>query len=277
MKISVFSCLVLVLVSGAVSAPIQAAPGETHELLDRFSFTLGGFFTSVNTELRVDSTDGRLGDLLDFENELNLDASETLFRFSAEFLIKRRHQVKLGYYRLSRTSRPTTLTREIQFGDRTFPISVEVNAFFETEVIELSYTYWLVLKDKVAFGISAGGLNFFTFDAGLQAEDANVGIIEGNAGVDIPLPLFGVEVRYAIVPKLMLRGGIRFIAVSDIDGYSGDSVDLSVALEHRTFQHFGFGIGFSSVSLNVDTEKRRFVGDLKYGISGVHVFARISY
>ena len=252
-----------------------AAAAEGPPLLDRFSFTVGSFFTSTDTDLRFDGFD-RIGDRFNFERNLAFDDSETLLRFNAEFRIKRRHLIRLGFYDLTRSA-TTVLEREIDFGEVTFPVSADVEAFFDTRVMELSYTYWLVLKDKAAFGLAAGGVNFFSFDVGLGTTGGQIELIEQEASTDVPVPLFGLEVRYAVAPKLRLRASGRLISVSGIGSYSGSIVDLGADLEYRAFGNVGFGVAFSSISLDVEREERAFTGRVEYQINGFELFLRAGF
>ncbi len=266
------------LLAGLCAQPVLAGDEHLdHPTLDRFAITLGGFYTTLNTKARVDSKiDLGLGDRFDFENEIGLKDSDTLFRLGLEWRIRPRHQLNFGYFSLSRSA-STTLTREIQFGDRTFPINVDVEGEFKSEVFEFSWIWWVVLKEKLAFGVSAGGVSFLTIDARLRAANTDIGLIEQGASVDAPVPLVGIALRYAMPHKFVFKAGARIITAVTVDDISGETIDLNAALEHRTTEHFGFGFSFSSLQYDVDTDKKRFRGSVEYGISGFQLYARLAF
>lgn len=257
--------------------PVLAGEVTDHPTLDRFAVTLGGFYTTAETKARVDPKLGLgLGDRFDFEKELGLEDSRTLLRLGLEWRIRRRHQLNFGYYSLSRSG-TATLTREIRFGDRTFPIDVDVEGEFQTEIFEFSWMWWVVLREKLAFGVSAGGVSVLAADASLRAVDADAGRIEEDASLDAPVPLFGFGLRYAMPHRLVFRAEARLITAITVDGISGETIDLRAALEHRTTEHFGVGLGYSSLSYDVDAEKERLRGNVQYTLSGLQLYLRLAF
>ncbi len=263
----------------AIAGSAEASAQDTFSpLLDRYTFTLGSYFTSVNSDVQANNTETGLGESVDFESDLKFGNSDELFRFEGQFILKRRHQINVGYYELNRTAQ-NTITREIEWRDRVFPVNAEVEGFFNTEVIELSYTYWWIAKDKVVLGVN-GGIQMTAIDVGVDLVERTAGTLAADLGVDEPVPLIGFEVRSKLTDKLMFRGVGRFVTFSSLGALSKVTVtDFSVGLEHRTWGTGGFGIAYKALDFDLEIEKdlplnRKLTGAVDYGFGGVEVFLR---
>lgn len=237
------------------------------------AFTLGSYFISTDTDLEVEEKGTEIGDRFNFENDLGFDDSDNLFRIGGQFLIGSRHQINLDYYDFERDS-SSVLQREITIGDQTFPISAEVEGFFNSSALEVSYTYWAVAKEKVAFGINAGVQNV-TFDAGVDLTVRPSVGIEPDLTVDELVPLIGVQVRTVVAKKLQFRAVGRFITASDLgDIKQIDVFDFALGFEHRTFGKGGFGLVYRGFITDVEVDKPLVRGDIGYDIQGFEAFLR---
>ncbi len=270
--------LVLVLLITVAGPSMLAAQDTFSPLLDRYSFTLGSYFTQVNSDVQANNPETGFGEKVDFETDLKFGNSDELFRLEGQFILKRRHQINVAYYDLNRSA-SNTITREIEWRERVFPVSAEVEGFFNTEVVELSYTYWWIARDKVVFGVN-GGIQMIGIDVGVDLVERTAGTLAADLGVNEPVPLIGFEVRSKLTDKLMFRGIGRFVSVSDLGDLSKVSVtDFSVGLEHRTFGTGGFGIAYKALDIDLEIEKdlplnRKLTGGVDYGFGGVEVFLR---
>lgn len=270
--------LVAVLLAAVFGSTDASAQRTLSPLLDRYAFTLGSYFTSVNSHVQADNPETGFGDRVDFESDLGFGNSDELFRFEGQFIFKRRHQLNVAYYDLNRSA-SNTITREIEWRDRVFPVSVEVEGFFNTEVVELSYTYWWIARDKVVFGFN-GGIQMIGIDVGVDLVERTAGTLAVDLGVDAPVPLVGFEVRSRLTDKLMFRGIGRFVTYSGLGDLSKVTVtDFSVGLEHRTWGTGGFGIAYKALNFDLEIEKdlplnRKLTGGVDYGFGGVEVFLR---
>ena len=265
----------LILVVALVAGPALA---QENILDDKWTIRLGSYFTSIDTDIRLDS-DRIDGDRFDLETDLDLDNSDTLGRLEVEYRFFRRHQVNFSYYELSRSSQKT-ITRDIQIRDRLIPLSADVGARFRSEFLEFSYTYWAVRKERVAFGIT-GGVAFISAgtDLAFQLRDDGGDLFdEGeSASADVPIPTVGFEVRYAIHPRLMLRAFSSLIDADIDDEVSGRFLVYGVGLEHRTFSRVGFGVSLNAIDLKAEVKRRFWNGEVGYRISGIQVYLRLGF
>jgi hypothetical protein len=269
-------CLRAVMAATPLVCPAALAANEESPLIEKWEFTLGSYFTSIDADIRTDS-DQTPGTRLDFEKDLGLDNSETLFRFTAAYRIKKRHQVNAGYFESSRSG-SRVVTREIQFRDRTIPVGVDVLSTFDFEILEVGYTYWPVLKDKLAVGVS-GGVLFYSYSTNVKlTEELDLfGGREEGAEADVPIPMFGFRLHYAIAPKLRLKTRALLIGGLEVGDYSGNILEAGLGLEYRAFRNVGFGLSFDLRDFDLEIQKRLFTTDLRYTISSFQTYMEFGF
>src|SRR5688572_29505007 len=132
--------VVLVPVADADDAMARAAESEWNK---RFSVTLGGFLAQVDSKAQIARSDGAVGALVDFEDNLALADRKTLPFASIVYRFNPRHRIEASYTDLSRSgTRPLGIT--VDWGDQTFSQGTVVDSFFDTKVYRLAYGYSLV-------------------------------------------------------------------------------------------------------------------------------------
>ncbi|MEJ2086286.1 MAG: hypothetical protein P8Y44_11500, partial [Acidobacteriota bacterium] len=152
-----------------LAEPVLAAVTPDESLvLDRWELQLGGFFTRIDTRLRLKETENRPPTEVNFEDDLGFDNADNLFRFSISRILGKRHEIRFTYFELDRDSQ-FTLETELDIGDETLPINTEGVGIFDTELGLVDYTYWVVAKEKTAFGLTAG-LTVFDLTVGIDAD-----------------------------------------------------------------------------------------------------------
>ncbi|MGI9206256.1 MAG: hypothetical protein ACR2Q3_19730, partial [Woeseiaceae bacterium] len=98
------------------SASLAADPGS-----ERASISLGAFLTDRDTTGRVDSETLGLGTVIDAEDDLGLDSSDTVARLDAYYRFNTRHRIDFSVFDLSRDA-TGTIDRSIQFRDEIFDV-----------------------------------------------------------------------------------------------------------------------------------------------------------
>lgn len=271
------ACLVVVLLLlWGVGIPAAQADESENPLVDRIEVKLGGYFTNLDTRLRLDVSTEELGTIISLEDDLDFSHKETLFRTSGAVLFGRRHQLQLSYYKLARDSY-ATIDEEIEFEDEVFPINAEVTGFFDVVFAQLSYNFWAVTKERTALGISLGVVDV-DLKAGIDlVEDTQGFSAETDLDTDVPVALLGLQLRQVIVPRLLFVGSAEYIYISSIGDYSGNVLFLSGGLEYRAFEHVGFGLNYEYGNLEVDAEKGDFIGDLQFTVQGVQAYIRFAF
>lgn len=269
-----FASLALALALGSGAA--ARAQESDYRLFDRASFVIGSFFESTDTTLRLDGGVSDLGVPIDFEGELGLDSSDTLFRVRAEFLAGERHLFTFGYYALDREA-TRRLTRNIEFGGKVYPVNADVTAFTDIDVYEGSYTWWFARQERFAFGGTLG-LVYFGVDAGIGVEALGTGVgVESSASTDLPAPVVGLAFRGALLRHLNFVAHAEFLPSVTVGDVDGSMTNLSAGLEYRPFEHVGFGAEYNLLDLDVDVDKTSYHGTVNYRIEGAQLYLRLGF
>jgi hypothetical protein len=97
-------------------------------------------------------------------------------------------------------------------------------------------------------------LHITNIKASLQS--AGLGISEAES-TTAPLPVFGYRIDYSLSPKWWVRSKYELFFLDRLKEVQGSLSDFTVAIEHRTFKHFGFGFGLDRTSANFDVSHNR--------------------
>jgi hypothetical protein len=227
-----------------------------------FSLRLGGFYSSSDTTLRIDASNGTLGTSLSLEDDLGFEKSKTLPVFDAVWRINPRHRLELGYVSLARDSQ-RTLSGEVRFGDQVFPVSTDVNAKFDSDVWRLAYgwSFYREGGNELALLLGVHVTEFST-----KLETAGGGIAEA-ADRTIPLPTVGLQGTWEISPKWRLNAWAQVFSLNYND-YEGSLVSGAVNLEYRFERNFAVGLGYMMNDYDLDVTKGRARGSFDYQFSG---------
>jgi hypothetical protein len=248
-----------------------AAPAAADSLEDdRFSLSLGVFLTDRDTEARFDSSLGD-GTDTDLETDLGLDSSDSVFRVDGYFRFNERHRVDFSVFDLSRKN-SKQIERDIQWGDTLFSVDAVVKTDNDLSIYKAAYTY--------SFLNGEGG--YLGATIGLYVADFKMSIAEENLGqaeigeLTAPLPVIGLRGEYALSDRWSFRasGEFFFIEYEDIDG---SLVDIYAGFDYSVLDNMSIGVGFNSVTIDVDATKSSFGGALNWQYSGALAFLKFNF
>lgn len=268
--------LVLVLLIALFAANAHAGVTvDQSKVLDRWKLRIGGYLTGLDTKLRLDSPTGGDGTTVSLEDDLGFDSSQGVPRLNLGVILGQRHEISGGYYSTDRDS-TTTLQEEIEWGDEVFPIDVTIGAFYDTEFVNLAYTYWFYSSESTALGIT-GGLVYASLRTGLGVQAIGQGItVEEDIDTGVPVPQLGFSVNHYLGKRFVLGGDLVYISFN-LDDWEGSVGSANVHLEHRTWKNFGFGLGYAYTDYDIDTKSTDFLGNWNYIISGLEIYARAAW
>ncbi|MFN8255899.1 MAG: hypothetical protein U0W24_09440 [Bacteroidales bacterium] len=242
---------------------------------ERLSLCLGYFITGNNAEITFGSKQAGLGVLIDFEDALGLEASNFVFRGNAIFSYgkRRQHALVVDYFNINRKA-TKTLEAELEFGDNIYPIGETIKSKLYMSIIRAKYEYTFVQDERVSIGFSAG---LFIMPLSFSLETSNID--DQSATMVAPLPLLGLRSDFMITKKLVMKQSAELLYLQ-VDNFKGGIIDLNFAVEHRTFKHFGIGLGINANRLNIsatgeDYPGVDFFGSVKMDYTGA--FFYLSY
>jgi hypothetical protein len=236
---------------------------------DPFNLSLGAFFvTRTNGNIRLDSTAGgpvTIGTSIDWERDLGGETSMTVPRLDGYYRFAPKHRVDFSWYKIERGGTITT-ERDINFGDTFFPAgTAALTSQLDTETTKIAYTYSFYRNPEIETSISAG-LHVTKLDVSLRTAS---GSFAESSSATAPLPVIGFRLDYAFTPKWWMRGKYELFFLDSVDSFRGALNDFSLAIEHRTFQHIGFGFGLNRNSLDVEVEQTNYRGAVSTVLNGL--------
>jgi hypothetical protein len=262
-----------VAVFASVALPALAADGVKTIEEDPFNLSLGAYFVyNTNATLRLDRTVGvaTIGTSLNWERDLGGETSLTVPRIDGYYRFAPKHRVDFSWYKIERGGQIVT-QRDIVFGDASFQAGTPINSAFDTETTKLTYTYSFYRKPEIETALSMG-LHVTKLDMSIQSP---LGISESET-VTAPLPVFGFRLDYAITPKWWVRTKYELFFLDSADEIEGAYSDFTLSVEHRTFQHVGFGLGLNRNALDFDVSSDNKRGAVNSVLNGymLYVFVR---
>jgi hypothetical protein len=251
----------------AVRTEVRAAEENYPNMYQRFGASLGmAALGNFNSEMSV-GTDVLIGASLDLEDTLGLGESDFIGRFDSFYAFSPRHRIDFSLFDINRSG-SRTVGKDFQFGEVVIPAG-EVDTTFSTMVMKLAYRYNFVADVRTAIGFSAG-FHTMGIDLGL---DSTVGSVSESFDVTAPLPVIGLHGEYALSERWKILSSIEMFQI-DIGYFSGYLQDSRLALEHDTFDHFGWGVSLNGFRMGADMEEGPLNAEVEYAYQGLIVYLR---
>ena len=264
--------IVLTVVPALLGLAAAAPAAAQRELFPTFSVVAGAYV------LTNDTTVGLRGQRVNLEDDFDLAGDETLATVRLEWQPGERHLFRLGYYRLSLDG-GRTIDRNITWGGVTYPAGASASAELEQTVYEADWTWWLVKRERGAFG-AALGATVLEFDARADAElrvGNNTLNFHQDASVTAPVPTIGLAGRVQPLSQLWLDAEARILPGVQFDNIEGDALYLSASAEWQALSHLNVGVNWSSFTIDAVVEDSNFDGDLDFTNSGFQLYVRFVF
>lgn len=241
---------------------------------ERFSVSLGGFYTALGSSVIVGSDDLGVGLSLDLEDALGLRTSAFVLRGETQYTFGKRRNKKasLNYLGLFRTA-DKVLDSDITLGDITYTASSQVKSEFNLEVYELSYNYGFFQDDRMRLGIG-GGFFVMPIEFSVSASSNKSRFFE----VVAPLPVIGISTDFYINPKWTFSQSVDLLYIQFGD-FSGSLTDINISVDYQAFERFSFGAGVNSFRLNIEAKDELFsgldfTGNIETSYTGLLLYAK---
>ena len=247
-------------------APVSA---QEYPLIDKFTLALGGSNAGLSTEIRLDSRSLGQGTTLNFEDDLGLDASKIIPAVSFGFRFGRKHVFDGNWSKADRNTTSQALS-EIRFGDIVIPGGSQVALSYDQAQFSLGYSYYFLRKDRWALG-GRVGFRYLSLTTILTVRQLD---LEEEGDTAYPLPFLGLSFRYGITQKWRLISNLGWLSVS-IGDVDGSQYIINASVEHLTWKHFGFGLGFNASDVNADIDDGgEFTGGVDISSFNIGIFGR---
>ncbi len=212
---------------------------------NKFSLSLGWFFTDRETDTRFDTSIGSPGTDVDLEDELGLDKTDSVFRLDGYYRFAPKHQINFSVFDLSRVA-TTQIQKDISWDDTVFPIDTVLTTDFDLAIYKVDYTWRFKQRDNWYLGLTVG---LYIADFNIDLFTTNADLFE-RGGATAPLPVIGLRGAYEFSERWTFRadGEFFFLEYQDFDG---SLYDVYAGLEYSVSEHMGIGVGVNAVKLNL--------------------------
>jgi hypothetical protein len=264
-------------VAAAVLAGLStAASAELPQ--DRFWGGLEYFYPTISSTARIDATaTARPGTEIKLEDELDLSDRKGTPYIGLGMRLGDNWRIEFEYYDLKRTA-TKTITRQIDFGDTSFPIGATINTKFDSTIYRLTGGWSFVKNQQAEAGVSFGFhvTDFETQLSGQGTGPLGLGFQREAHDALVPLPTVGLYGTYMITPQVALRGRVDFLSLEYQD-YDGRLVNWMAAIDWRFAKNVGAGVGYRYVDYRLDATKSDFTGQVKYTFKGPTIFVNMGF
>ena len=246
-------------------------------LTDEFYIVIGGYFPTVDSDIRLDAPDGSRGTDFDLEDDLGLDETTATGFGYFRWRFAPRHRVELEVFALNRDG-TSVATKPFRIGKVTGDVGVRLDSSFDITIGRITYGYSFIHDSKQELGILAG-LHLADASASIAMQgDLTIGgtaftnsaATEGGDLV-LPLPHIGGYYSYAFTPKL--TGSVNVLAFYlDVGDVRGGLLEVDGTLHYKITKHFGIGGGLKYFDLDVVDSTDSFRGEFELRFLGPTLF-----
>lgn len=237
--------VILGLAASLLASPSWAQPSSTwNGLPDRFQVDAGYFDLQVDTLLRFNTSQGGSGDV-SFEKDLGQGKHVSTFWVDGTWRVGRRHQLKLGFTRLSRDRADYTLQRDFTWGGETYSAGLTATSSTSSEVLGGYYRFAVFRNDRFEVGPSLG-VGYLWLDASIRAT-GTVGrqsaSRDASASVGAVTGAIGGYTEAWPTKRLMLQGDFLYIRVTP-NNEKASVTDWRLAADYYFFRNAGLGVQY---------------------------------
>jgi hypothetical protein len=268
---------IFVLLVSIILCSTSALAGEESPVgKDKFKLSVGGFFSTIDSQLKINSKSIGMGTAIDLESDLGFDEDVSLGRIEGYWRFAKKHRLYVGYYGFDRDA-VHTLDKEIVIDDKVFVVGADLYSNWEVDFFYAAYGYSFFQGEKWELSGTFGlyYLNtVFTTTGAAYINGAPGGITRERteeASLDLPIPLFGLAAEYYITPKWRAAVRVNYFTIS-LDEWSGHVFDTSAYLEYLFHKNFGIGLGYLYFDTDVERDRDRRIVHLDYRYSGVQLY-----
>ena len=262
-----------VIVGLMLFAGFAHAQTDTDNPWAKFEIAVGGFLTTTNTDVQVNSSTG-LGVNFDVENVLGVETSKQTYRIDASYRFgeSRRNEIEVHYFNNKRDG-SKTLDEDLTIGDVTFTAGTGVSTEVKLAFFNVDYVYNVLMDDRVRLGLSAG---LHTTGIKLNVAEIGGGQVE-NEDLTAPLPMLGVRLDVVLAKHWKMKTYINLFYL-EYDSYTGRLADTFVGVEYAPWKHVGLGLGVNAINYYLDADSDSGTvdlnGSIEFQLTGLAFYAK---
>jgi hypothetical protein len=263
----------------AVALACTAGLAKAELPTDSFWGELSYFYPTISSTARLDvPSTGRPGTVISLEDELDLADRKSTPYVQLGMRAWTDWRFEFEYYPINRSA-SRSITRQIDWGDETFPVGAQVDSKFDTSIYRVTAGYSFYRTTQAEAGV---GFGFHVTDIATRL--SGTGTVGGGTasfqseGHDVlaPLPTVGIFGTYRFTDQWSVRGRADYLSLK-IGDYDGKLINALAALDWRFTKNFGAGVGFRYVKYNIGVTKSNFHGEVDYRFQGPTFFLNAGF
>jgi hypothetical protein len=230
---------------GLLAAPAWAQSSNTwNGLPDRFQVDAGYFDLQADALLRLNGPDGAGGDV-SFEKDLGQDKHVNTFWVDGTWRVGRRHQLKLGFTRMSRDRAGYTLQRDFTWGGETYTAGLSATSSTGSEILGGYYRFAVFRNDRFEIGPTLG-VGYLWLDAKIQATGtvgARSRSLDVSQSTGAVTGALGGYTEAWPTKKLVFQGDFLYVKVTP-NNEEASVTDWRLAADYYFFRNAGLGVQY---------------------------------
>jgi hypothetical protein len=243
---------------------------------EKWTFMLGVFLPAFRTEMRVDNDELGSGDNVALGGDLGVDQDDSGGWFGVEWRFATRHRIGITYSRFT-LGGERVIARELQIGDEVFPAGASVSSQLRLEIIPITYSYSIIMRDNDEFAFTAGlhwsRLSFSAEgSASLGTQDFAP---DASAKAVVPLPLLGMRYDHHFGPRWSVGANVAAFALKfgkDTANFEGSLWGVRLQAEYRFARNFAVGAALDGFDVSVDASQNKWKGGFDNGYWGPQIY-----
>lgn len=255
-----------------------AEPEDWHPYLEhKFSLDLGIFYPDRELDLRVNGS--LVGDNveIDFDKRRQIKTADVIFSTQFSWRIGEKWAL-IGQFFDSTDYASVVLEEDIEWENVVFGAGSNAAVGSKFTLTRMFFGRHLEMGRSHDIGIG-GGIHWLSIGAFIEGEI----IINGapaaarrSVSAEAPLPNIGAWYRYSVSPRWALRARVDLLS-ADVGMYDGLLLNVAVGVNYRALEHFGIGLNYNYLKLDIGIDKSDWRGNFQTVYDGVYVYASFYY
>ena len=235
---------------------------------DKYMIRLGSYFVSrADTDITVLSSVGA-GTSISFSKDLGGETTDSVPRIDGYYRFNDRHRLEFGSFTIDRNG---TTTTSVTIGDPP-ALTGTITSNIEYTTTKIGYAYSFYHSPQVELSLAAG-LNVTKYDISYSGSTGG----SGSNGVTAPLPVFGLQMTYAISPKWSVRYLSESFFIDIEDTLKGTLLNYELDIEYKMTKNFAIGAGITRVSTDFTVDDDDWQGGFSDSHRGIMLYGALYF
>jgi hypothetical protein len=258
----------LALCASAAQAEDYLSPSE-----ERVRISLGFMYLASDTNVRVDSSAGTMGTLVNGEDTLGLEKHDFEPKFQAMVRVDERNRLRFDYFTLDRSG-STTLDQSVIFGNVALPAGQTVHSDLSLTNLGITYGYSVIHRDKVEIAATLG-VQITDVSSRARISTSTLSVDQRNDAAG-PFPVVGLDATWVISKRFYVDGRAQYLRLH-VDQLDGSLGMYELDALYRLRPNVAFALGYNLVRANLMSTQSKKGGEFDFDTKGPQLFVRVSF